>query len=468
MTQARGAAAPADRAAAEAQRLFLAGLERQRRGAADEALALYRRALELDPGLAPAYNNLAILLKGRGQAAAAAACLSRALAAAEPTAALYSNLGNLLWTLDRFAEAEDAFARALALEPERPETLHNLALLRRSTGDGAAAIACFERALQHPPADAALADELRWDYALALLAEGDFARGFAQYETRWRLPRHTRRVLPIPEWRGESLAGKSLLVQSEQGLGDTIQFVRYLPALARLGARVTLACPGELLRLLTGMPGVERVIAMESAPPPLDYHLPLLSLPHRLGATLATIPPAPYLAPPAGAEGIAVRRPKGTRLAIGLVWAGRPEHRNDARRSMPLDLLLRLAELPRVALASLQKGPRAGDIAAAGAAVLIEDVAAGLGDFADTAAVLRQLDLVVGVDTAALHLAGALGRPGFLMLPFAADWRWLSRREDTPWYPSLRLFRQTAPGDWAGVVERVRAAVAERAAAACE
>jgi len=463
VTEARGAAAPAD-PAAEADRLFQAALERQKHGVADEAVALYRRALALHPGLASAYNNLAILLREQGHREAVVACLSRAAALA-PSAAFYSNLGNCLWLLDRFAEAEAAYDRALALAPERPETLHNLGLLKGSMGDGAAAIACFERALALPAEDPLQAAELRWDYALALLTEGDFARGFAAYEGRWQVPRHAMQPLPMPPWQGESLVGKSLLVVSEQGLGDTLQFVRYLPALAALGPRVTLACQSELLRLLAGLPGIEQVLARDGPLPRADYHLPLLSLPHRLGATLATLPRAPYLSVPAGIAGPPLRRPIGTRAAIGIVWAGRPEHRNDARRSMPLELLLRLAELPGVTLVSLQKGPRASDIARLGAEALIEDRTPALGDFADTAALLRQLDLVIGVDTAALHLAGALGRPGFVLLPFAADWRWLRRREDTPWYPSLRLFRQTAPGDWAGVVSRVRALLAEKLAA---
>ena len=265
------------------------------------------------------------------------------------------------------------------------------------------------------------------------------------------------RTIPLPLWQGEELAGRTLYVYAEQGMGDTLQFARFLPLAARRGARIIFDCQPELLRLLANFPELATLRTEGSPLPAADFHLPLMSLPHRLGITLATLPaPARYIGAPPASAGPPLPRPPGTRLAIGIVWAGRPQHTNDHNRSITIEHFLTLCALPGVALYSLQKGPRAGDIAELGAQSLVRDLGPQIKDFADTARLIMQLDVVITIDTAVAHLAGALGRRTFVLLPFTPDWRWLGGREDSPWYPSLRLFRQQAPRDWKGVMQRVR------------
>lgn len=466
MTPVRAAGARAEGAAVpgvpdEARRAFAAAIERQRRGDIWGAIDYYRIAIDLHPASPDAYNNIAVLLKRAKRYAAAVACLRRAVLLAPQSAALHSNLGNVLWMMDDHAEAERHFRRSLELDPERPETLHNYGLLKNSLGDYRGAIDCFDRALARQPDSV----PVRWDRALALLTSGDLARGFAAYDVRFDYKQTAVKSVPLPLWRGEDPGGKTIFVYAEQGAGDTLQFVRYLPLLAQRGARIVFDCQPELLRLMHSVPGIAELRPASAPPPAADFHLPLMSLPDRLGVTLDTIPAAvPYIALPPDAVRPIVPRPAGTRVAIGIVWAGSPRHENDHRRSMPLENFLRLCDLPGASLYSLQKGARAGDIRALGASALIRDLAPQLDDFTDTAGALMQLDVVISVDTAVVHLAGALGRPCFLLLPFTPDWRWLNHRADTPWYPTVRLFRQAKVGDWDGVMQRVQDVIAGRVA----
>jgi hypothetical protein len=437
-------------------RLFAAALEHQKRGDGETALKAYRRVVEIAPERADAWNNLGILLGKQDKLPAAIACLKRATAVPTPSAIHYSNLGEFLRRALRFDEATAAFRQSLALEPERQETLHNYGLLLRDMADTPGAVAIFNRLLERSPADA----PLRWERALALLAVGDLPQGFAKYESRWQA-KATMPQFPMPLWQGEPLQGKSILVHAEQGFGDMIQFARYVPTLEQQGGRVIFAVPRELLRLFQGLAGGAAIIDLSGNKPLTDFHVPAASLPHRFGTTLETIPAAiPYLRVP-GTLTATLARPAGTTLAVAICWAGRPTHELDRERSMSLEDLLPLTDLPGVALYSLQKGPRASDLAATGAGALIEDLSPQLDDFAVTSAVLMQIDVVVSVDTALVHLAGAMGRRAFVLLPFAADWRWLGQREDSPWYPTLRLFRQQKPGDWREVVRRVRSALDE-------
>ncbi len=447
--------------------LFQQALHQQSIGDTQGALELYRQIVEIFPVFPDAYNNVAILLKGMRRLDAAIACLRRAILYAPPSGPLYSNLGNLLWMNLEFEAAMTAFRRALELAPDRPETLHNLGLLHFSLGDYRAAIECYDRALALQP-DRTL---VRWDRALALLASGDLRRGFEAYDVRFDLDDPTMRfdlklrtvrTIPVPLWSGEDPAGKTIYVYAEQGAGDTIQFARFLPLLASRGARVIFDCPPDLVRLLSSLPGIAEMRPQtgEMPLPKADFQMPLMSLPARFGITLETVPAqVPYVRAPLAITGPSVPRPPGVRFAVGIVWGGRPEHSNDHNRSMPLQQLLSLADLPGVALYSLQKGPRAQDIVSIGANALVYDLAPQIQDFVDTARLMAHLDLIVTIDTSMAHLAGALARPCFVLLPFTPDWRWLNRRDDTPWYPTLRLFRQTRPADWKGVVERVRAAI---------
>ncbi|HUK07338.1 MAG TPA: tetratricopeptide repeat protein [Stellaceae bacterium] len=439
---------------AEAQRAFAAALERVQGGDGEGAARLYRFALELGPGHVEAANNLAVLLAQQGRVPAAIAHLRRALTHRPEAPLLLVNLAIFLHQQRCFDEAEVAASCAIALSPDDPDALFIGGLLRRSRGDDPGAIRQFDRALIGRPRHV----ETRWNRALALLASGDYARGFAEYEVRWQRKETVVGHFTMPMWQGEDPAGRAILVHAEQGYGDNIQFCRLMPLLARRGCRVLFSCPPEMMRLMAGFPGISDLLVF-GAPMPCEvhFHAPLLSLAHRLGVTLENLgAPRPYLFVPPGVSGPPIPRSPDTRLTVGIVWAGNPAHGNDNDRSAPLETFLTLADLPGVQLISLQKGPRTADIAVLGVEGLIHDLGSAIKDFADSAAVLARLDLLVAVDTAPVHLAGALGRPAFVLLAHLPDWRWLRQRADTPWYSSLRLFRQETPRDWDGVLRRVR------------
>ena len=455
------AAAPAARAPdpavpENAKQAFLAAAQRHQAGDNDGAVKLYMRALELYPQFADAYNNIGVILRAQEKLPAAVACFRRALSLRADNAAVLSNLGNVLWQMLRFDEATAAFKRAIELDPARPETLHNLGLLLHSMGDYPRAVDCFERSLAAKDGNV----DVLWDRSLTRLVMGDFDRGWPEYEVRWRLKHNPPRRFPFPLWEGQESRAISLLVHHEQGLGDTIQFCRYLPMLAPRVGRLVFECQAELARLMTCIPGVAEVIPTGRQTPACDYHVPLLNLPRFLKTTLDSIPATvPYLQPPQGTVAPTVHRPAGTKLAVGIVWAGKPSHNNDKNRSTTLERFLCLADLPGVALYSLQKGLRTADIQTLGVQALVTDIGSRLTDFAETALLLPQLDLIVAVDTAVVHLAGALGIPAFVLIPYTPDWRWLKGRDDTPWYPTVRLFRQPQPREWDSVFDRVRAAV---------
>ena len=439
-----------------AKQAFLAAAQRHQAGDNDGAMKLYVRALDLYPQFADAYNNIGVILRAQEKLPAAAACFRRALSIREANSAVLSNLGNVLWQMLRFEEAAAAFRRSLELDPTRPETLHNLGLLLHSMGDYPGAVECFDKSLASKDGNV----DVLWDRSLTRLVMGDFDRGWPEYEIRWRLKHNPPRRFPFPLWEGQENRTISLLVHHEQGLGDSIHFCRYLPMAAPRVGRLVFECQAELARLMTGIPGVAEVIPSGRQTPACDYHVPLLNLPRFFRTNFDNIPAEiPYLQAPQGVAAPTVHRPTGTKLAIGIVWAGKPSHNNDKNRSTSLDKFLCLADLPGVALYSLQKGLRTADIQTLGAQALVTDIGSKLTDFAETAALLPQLDLIVAVDTAVVHLAGALGIPTFVLIPYTPDWRWLRGRDDTPWYPTLRLFRQPKPREWDSVFDRVRSAV---------
>jgi Flp pilus assembly protein TadD len=403
-----------------------------------EARTLFERALALKPAYADAHNNLAIVLRLEGRFAGALVHYDRAVALTPNAAGPHNNRGNLLQDLGRLDEAATSFERALALEPDFPAAHHNL--------------------------------------GMALLAAGRFEAGWREYEWRWRTPQAAglARRFAEPPWRGEPLSGGTLLIHAEQGFGDTLQFCRYVPLLARRGHRIVLEVPSPLMRLMGSLAGVAdggiEIVAQGDALPPFDRHCPLLSLPLACGTRLDTIPSnGPYLAAdPAAREAWRQRlAADGPELKVGLVWSGNPRADMpelaaiDRRRSIAVDLLAPLATCPGVRFYSLQKQ---GDPAPPGLGLV--DAMAEMRDFADTAALVANLDLVISVDTAVAHLAGALGRPVWLLNRFDNCWRWLAGRDDSPWYPTLRLFRQSRPGDWTDVIARVGQALAARATGA--
>jgi tetratricopeptide (TPR) repeat protein len=432
------------------------GILRRLEGRPEEAAASLETALALTPGDAEAWNELGATHLDRREIEDAVAAFRQAVALRPAYVEALTNLGAALRRARRLDGAEEAYGEALRHAPERAETHANLGVLRMSQGRVDEAILSFDRAIALRPG---YGDAL-WNRANALLLRGDFARGWDEYEARWQRKEATPRDFPAPAWEGESLAGRTLLVHAEQGLGDTIQFVRYLLLLEGRAARIVLEVQEELAELLSGLPGVDAIVARGKALPAFDAHAALLSLPRILRTRLDTIPAGVrYLA-----ADPALERAWGDRLGpkdgvrIGLVWAGNPKHSNDHNRSAPAAFLPAIAGSAGCRFFSLQMGERRRDLLQPGCRGIV-DLAPLLRSFADTAAALTQMDLCIAVDTSVAHLAGALGRPTWVALPFTPDWRWLMGRDDSPWYPTMRLFRQTAPGDWNSVTDAIHAAL---------
>jgi tetratricopeptide (TPR) repeat protein len=431
------------------------------RGRREEAVACFRAALSFRPDYGEAYNNLGLALTELRRPAEAVVLLRQAVRLRPGAAEGHNNLGLALSDLGRFEEAEAAFHEALRLNPKYAEAHTNLGSAFKEQGRTDEALACYQVALWLQPDSAST----HWNRALAWLQAGDFERGWPEYEWRWQRTKTPPRRFPQPAWDGSPLAGRTLLIYMEQGLGDMLQFIRYA-ALAQPGGRVVVECPGILRPLFSRCRGIDQLVAEGDPLPPFDVHAPLLSLPRLLKTTLATVPAeVPYLFPdPGRVETWGRRLPPGRDFKIGVAWQGNPHHQWDRHRSFPLAKLAPLAGLPGVRLVSLQKGPGIEQLRAAPFPVtaLAEDLDASGGAFEDTAAVLRHLDLVVTPDTALAHLAGGMGVPAWVALAAVSDWRWLLGREDSPWYPSLRLFRQARLGDWEAVFERMAAELRPR------
>ena len=404
-----------------------------------------------DTSLAAAQSLRGTALNALGRPAEAIMAFEHALSLDPDDAEALLNCGNAYADLDQVDPAEHHIRRALACNPEMAEAHVSLGDLLIRAGKLPEAIAASAEAIALQP-DFATA---HWNQGVALLLSGDLPGGWHEYEWRKRNFPAAFASLPGPQWDGCPLQGRTVLVLAEQGLGDTIQFARYLPMLARAGARVVLRCAPSLVPLLGRLEGVQT--CMPGAEPAYDYWVDQMSLPLLFGTTLHTVPsPAGYLSPdPARAAAWDQLLPGG--LRAGLVWAGNPLHSNDRRRSMPVAALAPLIAAGRSSLVSLQTGARAQDLARLFG---LPDYSSRLTDWSETAAAVSALDVVITVDTAVAHLAGALGIPVWLMLPHAPDWRWMLEREDTPWYTAARLFRQERPGGWAGVIERVAGALA--------
>ena len=413
----------------------------------DEAVPVFQQALALQPDFAEAHANLGAVYKQQGKADEAVAACRSATLLQPGLAEAHETLGGALADQGLLAEAAASLRRAIALRPGNHAAHDNLATVLLEQGCLDEAITGFRAAVALQP-DAANAHH---NLAMALLARGDMAEGWREYEWRWRTPQFAQRCFNRPQWGGEPGGGRMLLIHAEQGFGDTIQFCRFTRFAAALGWRVVLEVQPALVRLLRRLEGVEQVIGRGEALPAFDAHCPMLSLPLALGTELATIPGGgPYLSADAD-EAAAWRVRLGGAPRIGLAWAGSVTLPTDRRRSMAPERLAPLIAVPGVRFVSLQKA------CPAPAAFGMIDVMNEIGDFAATAALVANLDLVISVDTAVGHLAAALGRPVWLLDRFDADWRWLVGRRDSPWYPSLRLYRQQAPGDWDGVLSEVAA-----------
>ncbi len=483
-------------------------------GKFDDAIAHYQKVLALKPDYADAHNNYANALREKGRLAEAVQHYQQAIAANPTYADAHNNLGLAYYAMNDFEQAAVAYRQAVALRPNFPQALNHLGNALKEMGNFAEAAVYYQQAIALKPDyakaynnwgnifrdegdlqtaiqyyDQATAiepnfSEAHWNKALTLLVGGDLERGFAEYE--WRkhvnLPSFkSLRDFPGPRWDGSPLNGQLIFLHAEQGMGDLIQFVRYVPLVVQLGGRVILECHPPLINLLRSLPAIETLVPYGSAPPPYHIQAPLLSLPNILGITLETVPAdVPYLNPPSSdcqlpkgdqqseEDTSAVTpsqfaitpsetlRERTSQLKVGLVWSGNPGNPYNRNRAVPLAELLTLADLPNVELYSLQKDLSDGDLALLQASPQVHDLRDLLTDFVDTASLIQQLDLIISVDTAVTHLAGALGKSTWLLLPFAPDWRWMLHRDDSPWYPTVRIFRQPVAGDWESVMQQVR------------
>lgn len=431
-------------------------------GDLDGAERTYREVVAREPGSAEAWCYLGMALHDRGRYDEAVAIYRRALDLRPDFPVALNNLGNSLRLLGRLAEAIAAYDAALRLRPDYVNAFRNKGMALAWDGRLAAAESCYERLLALAPADAAAHKDL----AMIWLLHGRFERGWPEYEWRIRATPGAVPVLDRPRWDGAPLTGRSILLAAEQGLGDTIQFVRYAPFLARrVGCRVVVAVQRRLLPLVATCPGIETLVALDDTPPPTDVGAPLLSVPGLLRQhDVAEFPSeVPYLsADPTRARRWSERLAVHRGVRVGVAWQGNPTHPADRMRSVPLTAFSALAALEGVVLVSLQQGPGVDQLREHGPRLGIVSLGEGVdasGAFVDTAAVMRHLDLVVTCDTAIAHLAGALGVPVRVALPYVSDWRWLLGRDDSPWYPTMRLFRQATQGDWPDVFARIAAAL---------
>ncbi|HWA56942.1 MAG TPA: tetratricopeptide repeat protein [Gemmatimonadales bacterium] len=424
-------------------------------GYLNQALSAYRQALALKPDFAVAHFNLGVLLGELDQPAEALTEYKAALGFAPEFADAHSNLGATLMRLDRPAEAITAYRRALELKPDFAGAWYNLGNALSEECRPREAVAAFDRAIAIEP-DYAMA---HWNRGLAHLTAGDYAKGWEGYEWRWRVAdlKLTERSFPFPRWKGEPLAGKTILIHSEQGLGDTLMFARYIPLVMARGGRVVLECQAPLTRLLEAMPSVAQVVAQGDPLPQADYHAPLLSLPALFGTRLGSIPDElPYLPSWTWSNRVPVL-PDGKGLKVGIVWGGAAKPTR--KRSIPLTQLEPLFGLPGITWYSLQMGEHAAQLMDLPETRRPHNLGPQIRDFFDTAALVGQLDLVISIDTSVAHLAGGLGANLWVMVMSAPDWRWVSGDVESPWYPRARLFRQPRPGDWAAVIEEVRRAL---------
>ncbi|MGF6569674.1 tetratricopeptide (TPR) repeat protein [Paraburkholderia sp. GAS333] len=435
-----------------------------------DALGSFDRCIALSPEFAPAWNNRACVLRDLGRPADALASCDHALALQPGYPDAWSNRGNALSDLNQPQDAERSYRRALELSPTFADAWNNLGLTQIDLNQHGEALSSYERALAVNP-DAA---ETHWNESLCLLQMGRFDTGWRKYEWRWQRNRIKAgaRQFAQPLWLGDfPLDGKTILLHAEQGLGDTLQFCRYAAMVSKLGAKVVLEVPHELMRLMRTLDGVDQLVEAGQPLPPFDCHCPLLSLPLAFRTDEHSIPSAtPYLfadADSARQWHDRIHMPADNRLKVGLVWAGgnRPHvaelRKNDARRSIAFDQLAPILDLPDVRFFSLQKGTAAQQqLLASERRDRVEDYTQHLDDFADTAALVGNLDLVISVDTSTAHLAGALDRPVWILNRFDTCWRWMLERSDTPWYPSARLLRQPALGDWDSVLQHARTALA--------
>jgi tetratricopeptide (TPR) repeat protein len=428
-------------------------------GLLDAALSECQLAIALRPNSAEAMNSLGSVLKDKGQLDEAVGAYRNAVALKPNFANAQNNLGVALREKGDLNESITAFQNAIALKPNFPNAHNNLGVALKEKGQLDEAIVAYRQAISENPNYA----EPHYNLGMTLLLHGEMEQGWPEYEWRWKVRGFPspKRNFAQPLWDGADLGGRSILIYAEQGIGDTIHCIRYLPMVAQRGGRVIIEVAPSLIQLLQQLPGAQRWIAAGESLPDFDVQCPLLSLPHLFSTTLQSIPTqhSALRADPDLASAWRSRLEQSRDLKVGLAWAGAAGHTNDRNRSIALSEFAPLAAMSGIQFFSLQKGEAAKQIATPPAGMQIIDWTDELQDFADTAALIDGLDLIISVDTAVAHLAAAMGKPVWLLLPFIPDWRWLMDRQDTPWYPTMRLFRQTTRGDWRDVISHVTKAL---------
>jgi tetratricopeptide (TPR) repeat protein len=460
------------------------------KGRLDDAMSCYQKALQFNPNYTDAYINLGIILHDKGQLDEAISCYQKVLQINPNYADAFYKLGNAFQEKKQFDKAMSYYQKAIQLNPTLTDAFNNLGISLKEKGQLDEAIQYWQKALQLDPTytnaynnlgcafkDKMCLDEAVIQYKKALeidpnaaethfnlsgifLLNGNFHEGWREYEWRNKLKEFRHRIFKQPLWDGFDISKSTILTFIDKGLkgfGDTIQFIRYAPLVSQCGAKVIVECQKELESILKGIKGIDQVIkeTQDELLPAFDTYCPLLSLPFIFKTNLANIPNIiPYIT----ADTLLVKQWKSriqydhAKFKIGLVWSGDPKHKTNIFRSCPLDILKPLAGSKDIILYSLQKG----DVEKPPQDMGIIDYTEEIRDFSDTAALIENFDLVISVDTAVAHLAGALGKPIWTLLPFAPDWRWMLNREDSPWYPTMRLFRQPAPGDWESVISKVK------------
>ncbi|MHA1539822.1 MAG: tetratricopeptide repeat protein [Alphaproteobacteria bacterium] len=429
-------------------------------GDQEKAIGSYKKATEVEPKDGNAWLNLGKVCHLTKKHEEGLKYYNKALKILPDNLALHNNLGSLLKTMGRYDDAEALYKRGLQIDQKAGGILYNMGNLMKEQSLCNKAIYYFEKALEISPNAA----NIHWNLSLALLAKGDIERGFDEYRWRWdydEFPTKKRNFI-VPEWDGAVFYKKTLLIYLEQGMGDLMQFARWIPEVVKkkgAGSKIIIECHAPLVRLLSNFEGVDQVLLREEEHPHFDLQIPYLTLPAVFKETLITMPQkVPYIVPPESAESAKVKEgfARDKNLKVGLVWAGNPKHKNDKNRSSSLENLRKILDMENITFYSLQKGERVKDIETLGLQDKIINLDHKIDDFLDTAHIINNLDLVITVDTSVAHLTGALGKPLWVMLPFSCDWRWMTNRDDSPWYPSARLFRQDKKKEWKTLIPALR------------
>jgi Tfp pilus assembly protein PilF len=439
--------------------LFQRAAALHRQGKVGPAIVAYRKILEMAPGHAGVWGNLGVALRTKGDFQAAVIAYKRALEIVPGDPGILGNLGNALKDIDRLDEALEAHGLAAAARPDDFNTRYNYGIALRESALYDQALIELDAAIALKPKD----PHPQWDRAITLLHLGRFAEGWAAYETRWRTGDLPARPASVPRWRGEAFEGQSLLIFAEQGFGDSILTSRFIPMVKALAGegpgagKIILECKAPLQDLFSDIEGIDSMVEPGEAVGDYDLEVPIMSLPGLFGASDEKLPsPAPLHIPDyARRKAQALLRDNG-RFRVGIVWSGSVTFKGNRKRAVGIESFLPFAEVSGVDLYALQKGPRSGDLERAGAGAVVTAIGEQLDSFAETAAVIEALDLVIMTDSSVAHLAGSLGCPIWNLLNKATYWLYRSDSEQTPWYPSMRLFRQSEAGDWETVFERVR------------